>query len=113
MIRTLYHGSPKIVRTPKFGSGGAWNDFGHGFYCTDSPELASQWAVLHGRDGFVNIYKMDDTGIRILDLGKEHLTLNKYRVRRGHTIEVDDITQAYRLGKARAERSGALRTNDI
>ena len=69
MIRTLYHGSPKIVRTPKFGSGGAWNDFGHGFYCTDSPELASQWAVLHGRDGFVNIYKMDDTGLRILDLG--------------------------------------------
>ena len=28
MIRTLYHGSPRIVRTPGFGGGNAGNDFG-------------------------------------------------------------------------------------
>lgn len=69
MIRTIYHGSSKIVRTPRFGAGNAWNDFGIGFYCTDSRELASQWAVSPGRDGFINTYRIDDKGLRILDLG--------------------------------------------
>lgn len=83
MIRTLYHGSPKIVRTPAFRTGSSGNDFGIGFYCTDSFDIASEWAA--GRtssgagptdqvtglsaDGFVNIYKLNDSGLRILDLG--------------------------------------------
>ena len=75
MIRTIYHGSSKIVRTPKFGAGSAWNDFGIGFYCTDSHQLASQWAVSSGCDGFVNTYRIDDKGLRILDLGSPRYCL--------------------------------------
>ena len=69
MIRTLYHGSPRIVRTPGFGGGNAGNDFGIGFYCTDSHDAASEWAIGRSRDGFVNTYKLNDTGLRMLDLG--------------------------------------------
>lgn len=69
MIRTLYHGSPRIVRTPYFGGGNAGNDFGIGFYCTDSHDVAAEWASGRARDGFVNTYRLNDTGLRTLDLG--------------------------------------------
>ena len=37
---TIYHGSPSIV-TPVFGEEKTYNDYGHGFYCTENLELAS------------------------------------------------------------------------
>ena len=36
MVRTLYHGSKDIIKTPKFGFGRQNNDYGLGFYCTES-----------------------------------------------------------------------------
>lgn len=69
MLRTLYHGSPRIVRTPGFGGSNAGNDFGIGFYCTDNHDAAAEWAAGRLRDGFVNTYKLNDTGLRTLDLG--------------------------------------------
>ena len=69
MRRTVYHGSNQIIRVPKFGVGGAFNDFGIGFYCTDSRQCASQWATRDRRNGFVNTYTIDDTGLSTLDLG--------------------------------------------
>ena len=33
---TLYHGSEQIVEAPAFGLGKQNNDFGLGFYCTES-----------------------------------------------------------------------------
>lgn len=69
MLRVLYHGSPIILRTPGYGFGNEWNDFGAGFYCTDSYDLAAKWASGHGRDGFVNTYRLDDKSLRTLDLG--------------------------------------------
>ncbi|MBQ6389210.1 MAG: DUF3990 domain-containing protein [Mogibacterium sp.] len=68
MIRILYHGSSRIIRSPKFGAGNAYNDYGIGFYCTDSRALAGQWAVGRSRDGYINCYKLDDSGLRTLDL---------------------------------------------
>ena len=44
-IITIYHGSEKIVETPVFGEGKKTNDFGLGFYCTESENLAKEWAV--------------------------------------------------------------------
>ena len=69
MLRTLYHGSSIILRTPKPGYENDWNDFGPGFYCTDSHDHAAMWASGHGRDGFINAYRLDDKGLRTLDLG--------------------------------------------
>lgn len=42
---TLYHGSEQIVEAPAFGLGKQNNDFGLGFYCTESEALAKEWAV--------------------------------------------------------------------
>ena len=68
MLRRLYHGSDKIIRSPKFGAGNPYDDYGLGFYCTDSSRLAGEWAVSRYSDGFVNKYTINDTGLRIIDL---------------------------------------------
>ena len=33
---TIYHGSQQIVEIPKFGIGKKYNDYGSGFYCTET-----------------------------------------------------------------------------
>ena len=42
---TLFHGSEKVIEHPVFGEGKKHNDFGLGFYCTESEALAKEWAV--------------------------------------------------------------------
>ena len=68
MQRSIYHGSPKIVRTPRFGTGSSFNDYGLGFYCTESPSLAGEWAVGISSDGFINTYTIETDGLRIINL---------------------------------------------
>lgn len=68
MQRSIYHGSSKIVRSPGFGSGVAGNDYGLGFYCTDSPSLAAEWAAGRNSNGFVNKYIIETSGLRIINL---------------------------------------------
>ena len=65
---TLYHGSEQIVESPTFGLGKQNNDFGLGFYCTESEELAKEWAVSSLRNGFVNRYSLDTEYLKILNL---------------------------------------------
>ncbi len=64
----VYHGSTNIINPPIYGSGKATNDYGRGFYCTESPELAKEWACAKGTDGYANIYQLDLSGLKILDL---------------------------------------------
>jgi len=68
MIRKLYHGSSNIIEKPICGYGKAYNDYGLGFYCTDSIEMAKEWGVSKERDGYANCYELDCTGLSILDL---------------------------------------------
>ena len=42
-VLRLYHGSPIRVKRPLFGVGNPYNDYGLGFYCTESFELACGW----------------------------------------------------------------------
>lgn len=35
-IITLFHGSEKVIEAPSFGEGKRNNDFGLGFYCTET-----------------------------------------------------------------------------
>lgn len=65
---TIYHGSSKILKKPKYGVGNPHNDYGLGFYCTKSLELAKEWAVSGTRDGYANEYQLDMSGLRLLDL---------------------------------------------
>lgn len=74
-IITLYHGSQEIIETPRFGLGKKNNDFGQGFYCTESEELAKEWATSAGRDGYANRYLVDAEYLRILNLNSPEYTV--------------------------------------
>ena len=43
MVKTLYHGSKDIIEHPRYGAGKPYNDYGRGFYCTESLDLAKEW----------------------------------------------------------------------
>lgn len=64
----LWHGSQKIIEAPQFGLGKIHNDYGRGFYCTKSLDLAKEWACSTGVDGFANRYELDVADLKILDL---------------------------------------------
>ena len=68
MIRQLFHGSPSIIEKPQFGYCKVYNDYGLGFYCTDSLEMAKEWGVAQNRNGYANRYELDCEGLKILDL---------------------------------------------
>lgn len=74
-IITIYHGSEKIVEVPTFGEGKKNNDFGLGFYCTESECLAKEWAVSSLRNGFANKYTLDTEYMRILSLNSPEYTI--------------------------------------
>lgn len=74
-IITLFHGSKKIVEAPTFGEGKKTNDFGLGFYCTETEELAKEWAVSSLQDGFSNRYTLDTEYMNILNLNSPEYTI--------------------------------------
>jgi hypothetical protein len=71
----IYHGSEKVVEHPIFGEGKRNNDFGLGFYCTESRELAKEWAVSSLRDGFCNCYTLNTEYLKILNLNSPNYTI--------------------------------------
>jgi len=67
----VYHGSPEIVEVPVYGKGSETNDYGRGFYCTESAQLAKEWACPTVKDGFANQYELDLSDLKVLYLNKE------------------------------------------
>ena len=75
--KILYHGSEFVIEKPTYGLGKPYNDYGKGFYCTEDRDIAKEWAVGTGRNGYANCYEMDMDGLDILDLnGDEFSTLH-------------------------------------
>ena len=74
-IITLFHGSEKVIEAPSFGEGKRNNDFGLGFYCTETENLAKEWAVSSLRDGFCNRYTLDTEYMKILNLNSLDYTI--------------------------------------
>ena len=72
---TVYHGSKQIAEVPTFGLGRRNNDFGLGFYCTESIDLAKEWAVSSLSDGFANRYTLDTEYLNILNLNSPDYTI--------------------------------------
>ena len=72
---TIFYGSEKIIEHPIWGEGRKNNDFGIGFYCTESLELAKEWAVSSLRDGFANKYILDTKYLNILNLNSSAYTI--------------------------------------
>ena len=65
---TVFHGSEFKIENPCFGGGKTTNDYGSGFYCTESEDLACEWAVTQMHDGYANKYALDMRGLKVLDL---------------------------------------------
>lgn len=74
---TLLHGSDHIIEVPNINIRNEHNDYGRGFYCTRSEEMAKEWACKQNTDGFINRYKLNTDELKILNLmdGK-HTVLN-------------------------------------
>lgn len=66
----IYHGSQEIVEVPEYGKGKPYNDYGLGFYCTESTELAKEWACPIKNDGYSNKYIMHFEGMNVMHLTK-------------------------------------------
>ena len=72
---TIYHGSEQVVEMPTFGLGRKNNDFGLGFYCTESEDLAKEWAVSSLHNGFANCYTLDTEYLNVLNLNSPDYTI--------------------------------------
>ena len=71
----IFHGSQQIVEIPKFGISKKYNDYGQGFYCTESIELAKEWACPVKNDGYANKYILHLDGMNVM-----HLTQGKFNI---------------------------------
>ena len=72
----IYHGSKDIIEKPYYHGGKAENDYGFGFYCTKSLELAKEWSCSNNENnGFANKYSIDTTDLKVLDLTSKRYTI--------------------------------------
>ena len=101
--KILYHGSKEIIEKPTLRGGKESNDYGYGFYCTESIELANEWACPDNNDGYANKYELDMAGLNVLDLTKpEYNILNwmalllQFRIPKGMTPN-DEMAREYIL----------------
>ena len=71
-VLTLYHGSQNIIQKPIYSEGNPYNDYGLGFYCTESLDVAKEWACTENKSGFANAYHLPMSGLSCLNLISEH-----------------------------------------
>lgn len=71
----IYHGSENIIEKPEYGKGKTTNDYGRGFYCTKSQDLAKEWACGNDHNGFANAYDFDVSGLKVLKLNEPPFNL--------------------------------------
>ena len=72
---TIYHGSHLIIEKPQYGLGKPYNDYGRGFYCTESIDLAKEWACDEQSGGYANKYSLDTTDLKILNLNSKQFSI--------------------------------------
>ena len=54
-----------IMKNPDVLYGKKNNDYGQGFYCSESAELAREWACPREKDGILNRYCLETDGMRV------------------------------------------------
>ncbi len=75
MKKTIYHGSSSIVEKPIFGFGKVRNDYGMGFYCTETLSMSKEWGVSKYANGYANIYNIETDGLSVFDLNSNEYTI--------------------------------------
>jgi hypothetical protein len=53
------------------GAGKPYNDYGLGFYCTYSLEMAKEWAASKDVDGHANCYTLDCSDLKIFNINSD------------------------------------------
>lgn len=71
----LFHGSLYEIKKPLYNGSRPNNDYGQGFYCTESIELAKEWGCSDEKDGFANEYDFDAKNLTVLDLNNSTFTI--------------------------------------
>ena len=102
----IYHGSNSIINKPIFGYGEKYNDYGLGFYCTQSLDLAREWSVTENNDGYVNKYKFKFDDLNIL-------YLNKYNILYWITILLNNRTFTIRNNIAQRGKDFLLKKYNL
>lgn len=64
----FYYGSETNFESPTFGEGNPTNDYGLGFYMTQSYELAKLWASKYEKDGYILTFDLDVENLNVLNL---------------------------------------------
>ena len=84
----VFHGSEHIVEKPVFHGGKKSNDYGYGFYTTESFDLAKEWACAKNTDGYANRYELNMDGLSdgiadlyMLDIMRKGITNGDSRLR--------------------------------
>ena len=75
MIKELWHGSSTVIEHPEYGRGNPYNDYGRGFYCTESRDLAKEWASVNADGGYANHYVLQMNGLNVLDLSDDAFSI--------------------------------------
>lgn len=107
----LFHGSQNIVEKPRFGYGKPYNDYGQGFYCTESKELAKEWAVSEESNGYVNQYSIETDCLKILNLQK--YTMLHWLALLVHNRQFEASTPVMNLGKEWLKENFLISTKDF
>ncbi len=71
----IFHGSDHIIEKPVYNGSKRSNDYGYGFYTTESIELAKEWACADDNDGYANRYEFDSNGLNIMNLNDSKYTI--------------------------------------
>lgn len=75
MKKAIYHGSSSIIEKPIFGFGKVRNDYGLGFYCTETLSMSKEWGVSKYANGYANIYNIETDGLYVFDLNSNEYTI--------------------------------------
>ena len=74
-MKRIYHGSTNIIEKPTFGIGKVRNDYGLGFYCTEDINLAKEWGASRDKNGYANIYEINDDELTSLNLNSPNYSV--------------------------------------
>lgn len=71
----VYHGSDHVVENPVWNGGKRNNDYGSGFYTTESLSLAKEWACAKNTDGYANRYELHIEKLSVLNLNAQEYNI--------------------------------------
>ena len=94
-----------IMKNPDVLYGKKNNDYGQGFYCSESAELAREWVCPREKDGILNRYCLETDGSVLLSNRKLNLDTEEARTgahflqsRYLMSLETADLVIGYRAG---------------